>query len=448
MSCARKKLRISVKKHENLSVKTRTCFFKKSYVFWMKLVRVFPNLSAENKSAYRNRQEAIITCISPVFYLISRNDNQADKMKIIADNTVPYLKGILEPIADVSYLDSKEFTPTNIKDADALIVRSIDKCTRELLEGSRVRLITTATIGYDHIDIHYCEKTGITWKNAPGCNAASVGQYVLSSLVAVALRKGERLAGKTIGIVGVGHVGSIVERLCEAMGMRVLRNDPPRAEQEGEDGFVSLDTIAKEADIITLHVPLTKEGRFATRHLADPAFFDKLERKPWFINSCRGAVHDTQALLQAKRTGKVSELIIDCWENEPDIDRKLLSEATIATPHIAGFSADGKANGTRMCLENIGCFFGIRIEKIKEVIPPAPTNPFIDLGQFKEHRVEEAILRSFNPEVIDQALRANPHHFERFRAAYDHPREFHAYQAIKADPEEFAVLQKLGFQVG
>ena len=320
MNCARKKLRISVKKHENLSVKTRTCFFKKSYVFWMKLVRVFPNLSAENKSAYRNRQEAIITCISPVFYLISRNDNQADKMKIIADNTVPYLKGILEPIADVSYLDSKEFTPTNIKDADALIVRSIDKCTRELLEGSRVRLITTATIGYDHIDIHYCEKTGITWKNAPGCNAASVGQYVLSSLVAVALRKGERLAGKTIGIVGVGHVGSIVEMLCEAMGMRVLRNDPPRAEQEGEDGFVSLDTIAKEADIITLHVPLTKEGRFATRHLADHAFFDRLERKPWFINSCRGAVHDTQALLQAKRTGKVSELIIDCWENEPDID--------------------------------------------------------------------------------------------------------------------------------
>ena len=133
-------------------------------------------------------------------------------MKIIADNTVPYLKGILEPIADVSYLDSKEFTPTNIKDADALIVRSIDKCTRELLEGSRVRLITTATIGYDHIDIHYCEKTGITWKNAPGCNAASVGQYVLSSLVAVALRKGERLAGKTIGI-GLMAGGSIAQEL-------------------------------------------------------------------------------------------------------------------------------------------------------------------------------------------------------------------------------------------
>ena len=330
-------------------------------------------------------------------------------MKIIADNTVPYLKGILEPIADVSYLDSKEFTPTNIKDADALIVRSIDKCTRELLEGSRVRLITTARSGTT-ISISIIARRQGSREERPGLQRRFRGAICIILFGSRRLRKGERLAGKTIGIVGVGHVGSIVERLCEAMGMRVLRNDPPRAEQEGEDGFVSLDTIAKEADIITLHVPLTKEGRFATRHLADHAFFDRLERKPWFINSCRGAVHDTQALLQAKRTGKISELIIDCWENEPDIDRELLSEATIATPHIAGFSADGKANGTRMCLENIGCFFGIRIEKIKEVIPPAPTNPFIDLGQFKEHRVEEAILRSFNPEVIDQALRANPHH--------------------------------------
>lgn len=307
-------------------------------------------------------------------------------MKIIADNTVPYLKGILEPIADVSYLDSKEFTPTNIKDADALIVRSIDKCTRELLEGSRVRLITTATIGYDHIDIHYCEKAGITWKNAPGCNAASVGQYVLSSLVAVALRKGERLAGKTIGIVGVGHVGSIVERLCEAMGMRVLRNDPPRAEQEGEDGFVSLDTIAKEADIITLHVPLTKEGRFATRHLADHAFLDQLERKPWFINSCRGAVHDTQALLQAKRTGKVSELIIDCWENEPDIDREITVGSHDRDSSYSRFLRRREGERDTNVPREYRMLFGIRIEKIKEVIPPAPTNPFIDLGQFKEHR--------------------------------------------------------------
>ncbi|WP_455621567.1 4-phosphoerythronate dehydrogenase PdxB [Parabacteroides sp.] len=367
-------------------------------------------------------------------------------MKIVADNTVPYLKGILEPIANVSYLNSCEFTPGNIKDADALIVRSIDKCTRELLEGSQVRLITTATIGYDHIDTRYCEEAGITWKNAPGCNAASVGQYVLSSLVAVALRKGETLRGKTIGIVGVGHVGSIVERLCEAMGMRILRNDPPRAERENSDGFVSLDTIAREADIITLHVPLTKEGRFATRHLANDTFFNQLERKPWFINSCRGAVHDTQALLQAKRNGKVSELIIDCWENEPDIDRELLAEATIATPHIAGFSADGKANGTRMCLEHIQHHFGLKIEKIQEVIPPAPDNEWIDLDRYPSHRIEQAILSTFNPVVIDRALRNFPERFEWFRAHYDHPREFKAYRTIHMRQEERGQLYQIGFQ--
>ncbi|WP_297904540.1 4-phosphoerythronate dehydrogenase PdxB [uncultured Parabacteroides sp.] len=368
-------------------------------------------------------------------------------MKIIADNTVPYLKGILEPVADVSYLDSGDFTAANVREADALIVRSIDKCTRELLEGSRVRLITTATIGYDHIDTRYCDEAGIVWKNAPGCNAASVGQYVLSSLISVALRKGEDLRGKTIGIVGVGHVGSIVAAHCETMGMRVLRNDPPRAEKEGGKGFVSLDTIAREADIVTLHVPLTKEGRFATYHLADREFFDKLERKPWFVNSCRGAVHDTHALLQARRDGKISELIIDCWENEPDIHPDVLALASVATPHIAGFSADGKANGTRACLENIERFFGIKIEKMKEVMPPAPANPEIDLDAFVERRVEKAILHSFHPEDIDSRLRATPDRFEWFRAHYDHPREYPAYRVVHATPQERSLLEKLGFNL-
>lgn len=201
-------------------------------------------------------------------------------MKIVADNTVPYLKGIAEPIAEVKYLTSKEFTPENVKDADILIVRSIDKCTRELLEGSRVKLITSATIGFDHIDTQYCDEAGIAWENSPGCNAVSVAQYVLAGLLTIALRKGEPLQGKTIGIVGVGHVGKEVEKLCSAYGMNVLRNDPPRAEAEGEDGFVSLETIAEQADIVTLHTPLTKEGRFATRHLAGEDFFRKLQRKP------------------------------------------------------------------------------------------------------------------------------------------------------------------------
>ena len=155
-------------------------------------------------------------------------------MKIIADNTVPYLKGIAEPFAEVLYLNSKEFNTETVKDADALIVRSIDKCNRKLLEGSKVKLITTATIGFDHIDTKYCAEAGITWKNAPGCNAISVAQYVLASIVAISLHKNESLNGKTIGIIGVGHVGKEVEKLCTAYGMKVLRNDPPREEAEGE----------------------------------------------------------------------------------------------------------------------------------------------------------------------------------------------------------------------
>ncbi|HIX85210.1 MAG TPA: 4-phosphoerythronate dehydrogenase PdxB [Candidatus Parabacteroides intestinigallinarum] len=368
-------------------------------------------------------------------------------MKIVADNTVPYLKGILEPVAEVAYINASEFTPERVKDADALIVRSIDKCTRSLLEGSAVRLITTATIGFDHIDTRYCAEAGIEWKNAPGCNAASVGQYVLSSLLAVARRTGESLRGKTIGIIGVGHVGSIVERLCALLGMRVLRNDPPRAEREGEAGFVSLDTIAQEADIITLHVPLTREGSYPTYHLANQAFFQSLRRKPWFVNSCRGAVHDTEALKEAKAKGLVSELIIDCWENEPRIDRELMSQVSIATPHIAGFSADGKANGTRACVENIARFFHLRVERIDRILPPAPCDPVIDLDQLEGDRVAGAILRTFHPLPVDKALRATPERFEWFRANYDHPREYPAYRILHASDEEAVTFRALGFRL-
>lgn len=367
-------------------------------------------------------------------------------MKIVTDRTVPYLRGIAETFAEVTYLSSDQFTPDAVKDADALIVRSIDKCTRTLLAGSRVRLITTATIGFDHIDTHYCDEAGIRWINAPGCNALSVGQYILASLLTLALRQGESLVGKTLGIVGMGHVGKEVERLATAWGMRILRNDPPRAQAEGEEGFVSLDTIAEEADIITLHVPFTREGRFATYHLADRAFFAKLKRRPWFINSCRGAVHDTAALLEAKQAGRIGSLILDCWENEPRIDRALLAETALATPHIAGFSADGKANATRACLENIARFFGIDREKIGEIVPPPPAHPQIDLDAFLDHRVERAVLTSFNPLPVDQALRDAPEKFEAFRSNYAHPRQFEAYTVLHATPEESALLRLLGFR--
>lgn len=364
-------------------------------------------------------------------------------MILIADNTIPYLKGVAEPFAEVRYLSSSQFTHENVKDADALIVRSIDKCTRELLQNTNIKLITTATIGFDHIDIHYCKEAGIEWTNAPGCNAVSVAQYVLASLATIALNKRISLKGKTIGIVGTGHVGSQVERLCKAYGMKVLRNDPPRAIAENDDSFVDLQTIASECDIITFHTPLTKEGDFPTYHLADASFFSKLKRNPWFINASRGAVHDTQALIDAKKQGLVSEMIIDCWEKEPNINQELLALSTIATPHIAGFSADGKANGTRMCLEAIGKFFDQPIHKIGMVTPAAPQNPVIDLDRLGSNRIEQAILCSFNPVAVDNNLRKAPAQFEWFRSHYDHPREFGAYTIVNVREEEKEILKAL-----
>ncbi len=368
-------------------------------------------------------------------------------MKIVADNTIPFLKGIAEPIAEVVYLAAKGFTRESIQDADVLIVRSIDKCTPELLEGSHVQLITTATIGFDHIDTRYCDTHGIAWRNAPGCNAPSVAQYVISSLITIALRRGESLRGKCLGIIGVGHVGSQVERMARLFGMNILRNDPPRAEVEGADGFVSLSELLAKADVVTLHVPFTREGNHPTYHLANDRFFQQMKKGMWFINSCRGAVHDTEALLQAHENGIVKEMIIDCWENEPQIDARLLEASSLASPHIAGFSADGKATATRMCLEAIEEHFKLHFEEKAQAAPPVLNDPVIDLDTFADHRVERAFLATFQPEQIDGKLRNDISAFEYLRNHYDRPREPKAYCIRHAATNEAAVLHAIGFQI-
>ncbi|MCC8155235.1 MAG: 4-phosphoerythronate dehydrogenase PdxB [Tannerellaceae bacterium] len=368
-------------------------------------------------------------------------------MLIIADQTIPYLQGVLEPYADVRYLPSSGFTPENIQGAEVLIVRSIDICNRRLLEGSKVKLITTATIGYDHIDTHFCREAGITWKNAPGCNAASVGQYIFSSLLYVALKEGISLKNKTIGIVGVGHVGKEVEKLCEGYGMRILLNDPPRVEKEGSTNFVSLEEIAAEADIITFHTPLTKEGRYPTFHLANDVFFDSCRKKPWFINASRGAVHDTATVLKAHQKKQITNIILDCWENEPFINQELLKATLLATPHIAGFSADGKSNTTRMCLEYINDIYNLGIPNLKEIKPLPPQNPIIDLNKYNDYRLERAFLETYNPVFTDTLLRTEPAKFEWFRSHYPNPREPKAYTLVNATREEKRIATTLGFSV-
>ena len=342
-------------------------------------------------------------------------------MKIIIDNKIPYIKEAVQRIADeVVYAPGKDFTPELVRDADALIVRTRTHCNRDLLEGSRVRFIATATIGFDHIDTEYCKQAGIEWTNAPGCNSASVAQYIQSSLLVWKSVRNKRLNELTIGIIGVGNVGSKVAKVAQGFGMRILLNDLPREEKEGAKQFSSLEKIAEECDIITFHVPLYKKGKYKTFHLADDVFFQSLKRKPVIINTSRGEVIQTDALLKALNSRMISDTIIDVWEHEPKINRDLLEKAFIGTPHIAGYSADGKANATRMSLDAICKFFQIKGDY--EINAPAPASPIIHA---KNH--EEAVLQMYNPTEDSNRLKNQPELFETLRGDYPLRREEKAY---------------------
>ena len=345
-------------------------------------------------------------------------------MKIIVDNKIPYIQKAIERIADeVVYIPGKDFTPELVRDADALIIRTRTHCNRELLEGSQVKFIATATIGFDHIDTEYCRKAGITWANAPGCNSASVAQYIESVLALLKLVKGKELHKMCIGIVGVGNVGGKIIDVAQKQGMRVLLNDLPREEKEGNTNFCSLEQIARECDVITFHVPLYKDGKYKTFHLADEAFFRSLKRSPIIINTSRGEVIETAALLKALENGLISDAVIDVWENEPDINLSLLYKVFIGTPHIAGYSADGKANATRMSLDSLCRHFGIQADY--HIAPPEPENPIIIAST-----PTEAYLKMYDPRKDCEALRAHPELFEKLRGDYPLRREKTAFSVI------------------
>ena len=373
-------------------------------------------------------------------------------MKIVIDDKIPYIKGALEPVAEVVYLPGSKTTPDIVKDADALITRTRTICNEQLLKGSKVKFIATATIGYDHIDTEYCKKAGIEWTNAPGCNAESVNQYVASALFSWSMRKREDLSGKTIGIVGVGNVGSRVAKTCETIGMKVLLNDPPRERVEGPEQFVSLETIQKEADIITFHVPLNMSGQDATFHLVDENFLQNMSKKPLLINSCRGEVFETDAVYNALEANDISGLIIDCWENEPEIDLELLNLVDYGTPHIAGYSKDGKANGTKMSVQSVSRFFNLGIDnwQPENVDLPKSTIIEIDGNQRREYTIlAEAVLSTYDIETDDEILRESPHLFEKLRGDYPVRREFDTYTVKVKNVEMKTIekLRKLGFKI-
>lgn len=373
-------------------------------------------------------------------------------MKIIIDNKIPYIKGVLEPFAEVIYLPGDKTTPEIVKDADALITRTRTNCNAQLLTGSTVKFIATATIGYDHIDTSFCEQNGISWTNAPGCNSKSVEQYIASALMVLAERKNFSLREKTIGIIGVGNVGAKVARLCEIFGMRVLLNDPPRARTEGNKGFVELNSLLEEADIITLHVPLNMDGIDKTFHLADDLFISATKKNPIIINSCRGEVTDSNSLKNGLSSGKISGAVIDCWENEPELDRELLNLIDLGTPHIAGYSRDGKVNGTNMSIRALSRFFklGINNWKCSDVEPPKTPDIFIDgTGKSTQQILAEAILATYDIRKDDQSLRQSVETFEKQRGDYPVRREFPAFRIFCKinNIKTIHKLNQLGFRL-
>ena len=375
-------------------------------------------------------------------------------MKIVCDNKIPFLKGALEPYAQVVYLPGKETTPDVVRDADAIITRTRTICNESLLKGSKVKMIATATIGYDHIDTEWCEANGIEWTNAPGCNSWSVQQYIGSLLVTMSREFGFDCKDRTLGVIGVGNVGSKVARIGALLGFRILLCDPPRARREGQEGFVDIDTITRRSDIITCHVPLIRTGEDCTYHLFGAERLESMRADQILINSSRGEVVDCKALKDILKKRGIKAASLDVWENEPDIDRELLDLLFTGTPHIAGYSLDGKANGTMMSVQAIGHRFDLPCKDwtVSEIpLPVQPVEFRIDVqGKTPRQVLGEAILYTYRIKDDDAILRSDTASFEKQRADYPVRREFPAFTislSNDTDGRAAVILREIGFNV-
>ena len=331
-------------------------------------------------------------------------------MKIVADENILLLKGVFEPYAEVVYAPADAICSALLKDADALLIRTRTRCDAKLLAHSSVRFIATATVGADHIDADYCRQNGIAVFSAAGCNAAAVAQYVMTALLATELLTGKNIQERTLGIIGVGNIGRLVSALAVHLGMSVLLNDPPRAAREGTTGFVTLEELLQRADSVTLHVPLTDH----TRNLAGNAFFEQLQHGSAFINTSRGEVTDERALLHHRK--KLGAVILDVWQNEPHIHRATLAAADIATPHIAGYSIQGKSNATTMVVRALAAFFDIdALKNFTATFAAEKTN--IDIPCDK-NRLRALLTAAYPIFEDDKLLRAQPQNFEQLRNKY------------------------------
>lgn len=377
-------------------------------------------------------------------------------MKLLADENIPYAREAFGALGEVALLAGRAIGPEQVRDCDALFVRSVTRVDAALLRGSRVRFVGTATIGTDHVDAGYLARSGVGFASAEGSNANSVAEYVVCALLCLAERRGLRLAGRRLGVVGVGNVGRRVAGFARALGMNVLLNDPPRARAEGRAGFSELEELA-EADVLTLHVPLTRSGPDATEHLFDAARLGALRRDAVLINTARGAVVDNAALREALRTGALGGAVLDVWEGEPSPEPALLERVGIATPHIAGYSLDGKLNGTQQVADAACRFFGIEPAWRAQAALPAsaPAELTLDASLEPQQAVRAATRALYDIEADDARMRPllaleaaqRAQAFDRLRREYPVRREFHNCRVTAAPSAARATLAGLGFRV-
>lgn len=342
-------------------------------------------------------------------------------MKAVIDSFIPYAAEALAPYFEIESMRGDAMTAADVADADVLLVRTRTVCDASLLSGSRVRFLGTATIGYDHIDRDWCARNGIEFHSAAGCNSRAVLQWVSAVLKTLSCRDGWKPEERTIGIVGVGHVGSLIKEYASAWGFRVLCSDPPRERVEGltaADGFVSLAELAAESDLVTLHTPLTRSGEDCTFHLAGAEMLGRMKNGAVLLNSSRGEVADNASL--AAESGRLT-MCMDTWEGEPgNLNRSLLSAAAVATPHIAGYSLQGKANASSMILRALGRSFGIAelSDWYPEGVKPSEPRPI----SWERMKAEIDLYCDLAAETA--RLKAHPEGFEHRRDTYPLRQEF------------------------
>ena len=314
--------------------------------------------------------------------------------QVIIDKGIPFLEGVFPPEIDVRYLSPEQITPEAVRCADALFVRTRTQINKELLQGSNIRFVATATIGFDHIDQDYCREAGIHWVSCPGCNAQAVCDYVEEAISSI--KSGENAL--TIGVVGYGHVGQLVAQMAQKRGYQVLLSDPPLGIG------MSLEQLAPLCDVLTFHTPLTREGEYPTYHLCDANILRLCKPNTLLINAARGGVIDEQALLSTLNTQRSTlnyTTAIDCWEGEPNLNQELLKKVDLASFHIAGYSIQGKMNASEMCLRAFCEFFSLPILSINKKAVPLQGDS------------EKGWLMR-----ITEQLKASPEHFEQLRKQY------------------------------